>query len=101
MIEQKEACVLATLFLHSSGAEVSKANIGKILSHLGVAADGYLVDLFAKVRPETLESLISNPAGGAAATAPLPAAEAAGQAAAKKVEEEKEEEEESGDFDLF
>lgn len=98
MIDQKEACVLATLFLHTSGAEVTRSNIQKILGHVGVQADGYLVDLFAKINRSTLESIIGNPAAAGMAA---PAAAAEAPAAPEEKKEEEEEEPSDEDFGLF
>jgi ribosomal protein L12E/L44/L45/RPP1/RPP2 len=95
MIDQKDACVLSTLFLHSTGKDISAANMQKMFAHLNVSVDAYLVDLFSKVDGASIRSAMC---GAPSAAMSVPAASEAPKAEETKKEEEKEE---SDDFDLF
>lgn len=96
MKDQKEICVLSTLLLHSSGIPLNEDNLRKISKHLNVEVDSYLLELFSRVSPDTLERLIKNPSSGSVSA---PASSSA--AAKEEAKKEEEPEEESEDFDLF
>merc|ERR1712130_337465 len=95
------------------GGEVNEANIKKILSSVGIEADGEKVALVVKeLAGKNLEEVIaagteklgSVPSGGGAAAAAAPAAGGAAPAAAAAAPPPKEESEEEDDdmgFGLF
>jgi len=103
--------VAAALLAALGGGEPNAANIEKILSSVGVDADGDKADkVAAELAGKNLEELIAEgtaklgsvPSGGGAAApaAGAPAAAAAPAEAAKKEESEEEEDDDMG-FGLF
>lgn len=98
MIKQKDLCVLTTLLLTSVGTPVTEENIKKVGDHLGVQVDSYLAELFSKLTPEQVQSIIANPTGGSVQSTSSTTAQAVEE---KKEESEESEEESSGEMDLF
>merc|ERR1712137_699353 len=99
-------CAYATMILEDSGIQKSAANINKLIEAANGSADGYYVELFAKLlNGKDIASLLKfggggGPAAPVAAAAPVSGGDAPAKEEAKVVEEEEEEEEEM-DFDLF
>eukprot|EP00299_Pterocystis_sp_00344_P005805 c17540_g1_i1.p1 GENE.c17540_g1_i1~~c17540_g1_i1.p1 ORF type:complete len:123 (+),score=33.05 c17540_g1_i1:42-371(+) len=102
------AYTYAALILHDAEAEISAANLNKVVKAAGIEAEGYWAPLFAKLlKSKDLGSLITNVGAGAPAAAPAPTAAApaaagkAAPAAAAPPPVEEKEEEEAVSFDLF
>merc|ERR1711971_440906 len=107
--------VAAAALVALGGGDVSEANINKVLSSVGIEADGEKVVLVVKeLAGKNLEEVIaagteklgSVPSGGGAAAAAAPAAggaapAAAAAAAAPPPKEESEEEDDDMGFGLF
>eukprot|EP00400_MALV-I_sp_L67-5_P001031 gene1031-814_t len=99
-------CVYSALILHDDEAEISAANMNKIIAASGAKVEPYWPGLFERILKDAdVGELLLSTGGGGGAAAPAAGGDAAAPAAggeAKKEEKvEEEEEEEDMDFDLF